>query len=153
MPKGAGIKFYKNKADDGRAVVWARPYEPAPEVPDGEYPFWLCTGRVLEHWHTGTLTRRVPELHRAQPKAFVEVHPEDARQLGLSDGANVRIVSRRGQLVLPASIGGRSVPNRGLVFVPFFDEGLLINLVTLDSYCPISREPDYKKCAVRLERA
>ena len=153
VPKGAGIKFYKNKADDGKAVVWARPYEPAPEVPDAEYPFWLCTGRVLEHWHTGTMTRRVPELHRAQPAAFVEVHPEDARQLGLSDGANVRIVSRRGQLVLPASIGGRSVPNRGLVFVPFFDEGLLVNLVTLDSYCPISREPDYKKCAVRLERA
>jgi nitrate reductase NapA len=153
VPRGAGIKFYKNKADDGKAVVWARPYEPPPEAPDGTYPFWLCTGRVLEHWHTGSMTRRIPELHRAVPEAFVEIHPEDARELGLSDGNAVRLVSRRGSCVLPASIHGRSIPRRGLVFVPFFDESRLINEVTLDAYCPISREPDYKKCAVRLEKA
>jgi nitrate reductase NapA len=153
VPKGARIRFYKNKADDGRAVVWARPYEPPPESPDAEYPFWLCTGRVLEHWHTGSMTRRIPELHRAVPEAFVEIHPEDARGLGIGDGQPVRIVSRRGACVLPASIGGRSVPRRGLVFVPFFDEARLINDVTLDAYCPISRQPDYKKCAVRLEKA
>jgi nitrate reductase NapA len=154
VPRSAGIKFYKNKADDGRAVVWARPYEPAPEVPDEDYPFWLCTGRVLEHWHTGTLTRRVPELHRAVPRAFVELHPDDARDLGIGDGQGVRIVSRRGQVVVPASLNGRGTPAaRGLAFVPFFDESMLINLVTLDAYCPISREPDYKKCAVRLEKA
>jgi nitrate reductase NapA len=153
VPKGAGIKFYKNKKDDGKAVVWARPYEPPPEVPDKEYPFWLCTGRVLEHWHTGTMTRRIPELHRAVPRAFVEIHPDDARELGVSDGNPVKIVSRRGSLAVPASVNGRSVPRRGLVFVPFFDEGMLINLVTLDAYCPISREPDYKKCAVRIEKA
>lgn len=152
VPKGAGIKFYKNKKDDGRAVVWVRPFEPAPEIPDEEYPFWLCTGRVLEHWHTGTMTRRIPELHRAQPRSFVEIHPEDARELGISDGNPVKIVSRRGSLVVPASVEGRSIPQRGLVFVPFFDESMMINDVTLDSYCPISKEPDYKKCAVRLER-
>jgi nitrate reductase NapA len=152
VPKGAGISFYKNKKDDGRAVVWVRPFEPAPEVPDEEYPFWLCTGRVLEHWHTGTMTRRIPELHRAMPRAFVEIHPEDAREMGVSDGNPVKIVSRRGSLVVPASVEGRSIPRRGLVFVPFFDESKMINDVTLDSYCPISREPDYKKCAVRLER-
>jgi len=129
-----------------------RPFEPAPEVPDEEYPFWLCTGRVLEHWHTGTMTRRIPELHRAMPRAFVEIHPEDAREMGVSDGNPVKIVSRRGSLVVPASVEGRSIPRRGLVFVPFFDESKMINDVTLDSYCPISREPDYKKCAVRLER-
>jgi len=152
VPKGAGISFYKNKKDDGRAVVWVRPFEPAPEVPDEEYPFWLCTGRVLEHWHTGTMTRRIPELHRAMPRAFVEIHPEDAREMGVSDGNPVKIVSRRGSLIVPASVEGRSIPRRGLVFVPFFDESNMINDVTLDSYCPISREPDYKKCAVRLER-
>ena len=152
VPKGAGISFYKNKKDDGRAVVWVRPFEPAPEVPDEEYPFWLCTGRVLEHWHTGTMTRRIPELHRAMPRAFVEIHPEDAREMGVSDGNPVKIVSRRGSLIVPASVEGRSIPRRGLVFVPFFDESKMINDVTLDSYCPISREPDYKKCAVRLER-
>jgi nitrate reductase NapA len=153
VPAGAGIKFYKNKKDDGRAVVWARPYEPPPEGPDKEYPFWLCTGRVLEHWHTGTLTRRVPELHRANPRAFVEIHPDDARELSISDGNPVKVVSRRGSCIVPASVNGRSVPRRGLVFVPFFDEAILVNEVTLDAYCPISREPDYKKCAVKLEKA
>ena len=153
VAKGAGIQFYKNHADDDRAVVWARPYEPPPEVPDNEYPFWLCTGRVLEHWHTGTMTRRIPELHRSVPEAFVEIHPDDAREMGVADGNAVRVVSRRGSCVLPASVNGRSIPRRGLVFVPFFDEARLINDVTLDAYCPISREPDYKKCAVRLEKA
>ena len=99
------------------------------------------------------MTRRIPELHRAVPRAFVEIHPEDARQMGISDGNPVRIVSRRGSVVVPASIDGRSIPRRGLVFVPFFDESVLVNEVTLDAYCPISREPDYKKCAVRLEKA
>jgi nitrate reductase (cytochrome) len=153
VSKGSGIEFYKNHDDEGRAVIWARPYEPPPEVPDKDYPFWLCTGRVLEHWHTGTMTRRIPELHRAVPEAYVEIHPEDARALAITDGNPVRVVSRRGACVLPASINGRSVPRRGLVFVPFFDESRLINEVTLDAYCPISREPDYKKCAVRLEKA
>jgi nitrate reductase NapA len=152
VPKRAGLKFYKNKKDDGRAVVWARPYEPPPEVPDKEYPFWLCTGRVLEHWHSGSMTLRIRELHRANPAGFVEIHPDDARELGIADGNPVKVVSRRGSCVLPASVHGRSVPQRGLVFVPFFDEGMLINDVTLDAYCPISREPDYKKCAVKLEK-
>lgn len=152
VPKGTGIKFYKNKQDDGRAVVWARPYEPPPEIPDQEYPFWLCTGRVLEHWHTGTLTRRVPELLRAVPEAVVEIHPEDAARLGVHEGERLRIKSRRGECVLKASINGRATPQPGLVFVPFFDESKLINLVTLDAYCPISKEPDYKKCAVRIEK-
>jgi nitrate reductase NapA len=153
VPKGAGISFYKNKKTGGKAVVWARPYEPAPEMPDEDYPFWLCTGRVLEHWHTGTMTRRIPELHRAMPRAFVEIHPEDARQLGISDGNPVKITSRRGSMLAPASVGGRSEPRQGSVFVPFFDETMLVNEITLDSYCPISREPDYKKCAVKIERA
>ncbi|HKB07006.1 MAG TPA: molybdopterin-dependent oxidoreductase, partial [Candidatus Polarisedimenticolia bacterium] len=153
VSKGAGIEFYKNHDDEGRAVIWARPFEPPPEVPDKDYPFWLCTGRVLEHWHTGTMTRRIPELYRAVPEAYVEIHPEDARALAITDGNPVRVVSRRGVCVLPASINGRSIPRRGLVFVPFFDESRLINDVTLDAYCPISREPDYKKCAVRLEKA
>ena len=136
---------------DHRAVIWERPYEPAAESPDDEYPFWLCTGRVLEHWHTGSMTRRVPVLHRAMPHSYVEVHPDDASRLGIRDGSPVRLVTRRGNLELPAAVGGRGNPAPGQVFVPFFDEDLLINLLTLDAFCPISREPDYKKCAVRVE--
>lgn len=137
---------------DHRAVIWLRPYEPPAESPDDEYPFWLDTGRVLEHWHTGSMTRRVPVLHRAVPRAYAELHPEDAKRLGVTDGSPVRLVTRRGRLELPASVGGRGRPTPGQVFVPFFDEGMLVNELTLDAFCPISKEPDYKKCAVRVEK-
>jgi len=150
---GEGISFYGNKKLGNRAVIWQRPYQPPPESPDEEYPFWLTTGRVLEHWHTGTMTRRVKELYQAMPEPFVEIHPEDARELGVSDGALVKVVSRRGELTLKASVRGRGVPQKGQVFIPFFDESKLPNLLTLDAHCPISKQPDYKKCAVRLEKA
>ena len=149
---GEGIAFYGDKLGEKKANIIARPYEAPPEVPDAEYPFWLCTGRVLEHWHTGTMTRRVQQLYNANPHAYVELNPEDAKRLDLLINDLVRIVSRRGSIVLPVSINGRSVPQKGSVFVPFFDEEKLINLVTLDAYCPISKEPDYKKCAVKLEK-
>jgi nitrate reductase NapA len=149
---GRGIDFYWGKQGDHKATLWARPYVPPPEVPDADYPFWLCTGRVLEHWHSGTMTRRVPQLHAAMPKAYVELHPVDAARLNIHTGDRVRLKSRRGELVLNAWINGRSLPQKGMVFVPFFDEGLLINRVTLEAYCPLSKEPDYKKCAVKVEK-
>ena len=149
--KGDGFDFYGNA--DHRAVIWQRPWEPPPELPDEAYPFWLCTGRILEHWHTGSMTRRIPELTEAVPTAYAEMHPEDAAGSGIRNGDRIRLSSRRGSIVLRASIGGRGVPTRGTVFVPFFDETILINLLTLDALCPISKQPDYKKCAVRVERA
>lgn len=148
---GKAFHFYGKK--DNRAWIWARPYEPAAESPDKDYPFWLNTGRVIEHWHTGTMTRRVPVLHNAVPSSYVELNPEDAANLGVVNGEKVKIVSRRGEMTLPAQINGRGLPPRGMVFVPFFDESYLINEVTLDAFCPISKQPDYKKCAVRLEKA
>ena len=150
---GEGVKFYKNKPDHYKAVVWARPFEPAPEVPDQAYPFWLCTGRVLEHWHTGSMTGRVPELHNAYPTAVCEMHPDDAKKYGLKNLDQVRVSSRRGSIVLTANLNGRGKAERGNVFVAFFDEGKLINELCLDAYCPISGEPDYKKCAVKLSKA
>ncbi|MFH2204941.1 MAG: molybdopterin-dependent oxidoreductase [Elusimicrobiota bacterium] len=153
VKKDDGVSFYMAKAGDQRAIVYARPYEDPPEMPDKNYPFWLCTGRVIEHWHTGTMTRRVPQLNNAMPRAYVELHPADAARLGIRGGDEVRVASRRGEIVLPASIDERSVPQKGLVFVPFFDEGRLINQVTLDAWDPFSKEPDYKKCAVKVERA
>jgi nitrate reductase NapA len=153
VKSGEGIKFYKNKADGGRAVVWLRPWEPAAEVPDAEYPLWFCTGRMLEHWHTGTLTRRVPQLHRAMPAGFLELHPEDAKAIGAAEGDLVKVTSRRGSVSLPCRFTARGQVPRGTVYTSFFDESQLINAVTLDSYCPISAEPDYKKCACRVEKA
>ncbi|KAB0671116.1 molybdopterin-dependent oxidoreductase [Oryzomonas sagensis] len=153
VKQGEGIKFYKNKPDHYKAVIWARPYEPAPEVPDKQYPFWLCTGRVLEHWHTGTMTGRVPELKRAYPAAVCEMHPDDAKRLGVQNLQKVKISSRRGSIVLPVELHGRSRAEKGNIFVAFFDEGKLINELCIDAYCPISGEPDFKKCAVKIEKA
>ncbi len=137
---------------DGRAVIWQRPYEPAPEEPDNEYPFWLNTGRVIEHWHTGSMTRRIPVLHKAMPNAYVELHPKDAERLQIKTGDKVKLTTRRGEIIMPASVNERGMPTPMQVFVPFFDENMLINDLTLDSFCPISKEPDYKKCAVRVEK-
>lgn len=144
------IDFYKS--NDHRPTVYFRPFEDAAEIPDDEYPLWLCTGRVLEHWHSGSMTRRVPELHRAVPEALCEVHPEDAKELGIQTGDMVKIVSRRGEVEIKVTTTGRGNPPKGLVYVPFFAEETLINLVTLDCYCPLSKQPDYKKCAVKIEK-
>nr|MCU0226131.1 nitrate reductase [Bryobacterales bacterium] len=134
------------------AWIWVRPYEAQPESPDPEYPFWLNTGRVVEHWHSGSMTRRIPVLHKAMPSAYVELHPADAKALGIRNGNMVRLVTRRGSMEFPAAIDKRGRPQRGMVFVPFFDEGKLINELTLDAFCPISKQPDYKKCSVRVEK-
>jgi nitrate reductase NapA len=93
---GSGFQFYGNA--DGKANIFALPYEPPAESPDKDYPFWLSTGRVLEHWHSGSMTRRVPELHRAVPNAVCFMHPEDAKALGLRRGSEVEVASRRGAM-------------------------------------------------------
>ena len=138
---------------DGKAYIIARPFEDAPEIPDSNYPFWLNTGRVIEHWHSGSLTRRVPILHQAVPETYVELNPEDASRLGVQTGDPIRLTTRRGTIVIKASVYGRGTPPAGTVFVPFFDESKLINELTLDAFCPISKQPDYKKCAVKVEKA
>lgn len=152
VAKGKDFQFYHSVSKDDKALVWFRPHENPPEMPDKDYPFWLCTGRVLEHWHTGTMTRRIPQLHRAMPKAYVEMNRDDAARMGIRNNEVVTIKSRRGEIDLPVWIGGRGDPKPGEVFVPFFDEGKLINLVTLDEYDPYSKQPDYKKCAVTVVR-
>ena len=151
VKKGEGIKFYGHK--DGKAVIFALPYQDPPEMPDADYNLWLCTGRVLEHWHTGSMTRRVPELYKSFPDAVVFMHPDDARDRGLQRGMEVKIASRRGEVVMRVETRGRNKPPRGLVFIPFFDAGRLVNKVTLDATCPISKETDYKKCAVKVTKA
>lgn len=150
VAKGKGVQFYHSVEKDDKAFIWFRPYVLPPEVPDGAYPLWLDTGRVLEHWHTGTMTSRVPQLKRAMPSAYVEISREDAAALGIKTGDRVRLETRRGSLELQAWIDGRGKCPKGHVFVPFFDEMKLINRLTLEAHCPFSKEPDYKKCAVRV---
>jgi nitrate reductase NapA len=151
--EGKEFDFYHSTTKNGRAQIWFRPYIPPPEVPDEEYPFWLCTGRVIEHWHSGTMTGRMPPLADAMPHAYCELNPADARRLGIRDGETVRLVTRRGELELPVWVDGRGSPPEGTVFVPFFDERLLVNLLTLEAFDPFSKQPDFKKCAVSIQRS
>ncbi|MBV2090845.1 MAG: nitrate reductase catalytic subunit NapA [Candidatus Thiodiazotropha sp. (ex Ctena orbiculata)] len=151
VAKGEGVKFYGKP--DGRANIITAPYEPAAEPPDKEYDLWLCTGRVLEHWHSGSMTRRVPELYRAVPDAVVYMHPKDAKKRRLRNGANAKLTTRRGEIVCKVDTKGRNKCPEGLVFVPWFDAGRLVNKLTLDQTDPLSKETDYKKCGVKITRA
>ena len=145
---GKGFEFYGQP--DGRAVIWALPYEPPAESPDDEYDLWLVTGRVLEHWHSGSMTMRIPERYRAVPAAVAFMNPDDARARGLKRGDEVEVVSRRGAMRTRVETRGRNRMPRGVIFVPWFDAAQLINKVTLDATDPISKQTDFKKCAVRV---
>ena len=145
---GAGVEFYGRP--DKRAVILAVPYEPPAEPPDEEYDLWLVTGRVLEHWHSGSMTMRVPELYKAFPGARCFMHADDARARGLNQGAEIRLISRRGEIRTRVDTRGRNKMPRGVVFVPWFDASQLINKATLDATDPISKQTDFKKCAVKI---
>ena len=145
---GEGVKFYGRP--DGKAVILAVPYEPPAESPDEEYDVWLVTGRVLEHWHSGSMTMRVPELYRAFPGARCFMNADDARKRGINQGAEVRIVSRRGEIRSASRPAAATACRAGVIFVPWFDASQLINKVTLDATDPISKQTDFKKCAVKV---
>jgi nitrate reductase (cytochrome) len=147
---GENVRFYGRP--DGRAIILAVPYEPPAESPDAEYDTWLVTGRVLEHWHSGSMTMRVPELYRAFPGARCFMNAEDARKRGINQGAEVRIISRRGEIRSRIETSGRNRMPSGVIFVPWFDASQLINKVTLDATDPISKQTDFKKCAVKIVR-
>ncbi len=145
-----GVKDKTKVALTNKAKIFARPYMDPPEMPDAEYPLWLSTGRVLEHWHSGTMTMRVPELYRAVPEALCYMHPTDAEKLGLKQGGLCWVESRRGKVKARVETRGRNRPSRGLVYVPWFDEKVFINKVCLDATCPQSKQTDFKKCAVKV---
>ena len=145
------VKFYA--APDQRATIWLRPVKGPAEPADEQYPMILTTGRVLEHWHTGTMTRAAAELNRAQPEAFIEINPVDAEPLGVRSGDMVTITSRRGSCEIKARVV--DMPQPGMCFVPFHwaDDDSLINKVTIDAFDPGSKQPEFKICAVKLSRA
>ncbi len=123
-------------------------YVPPAELPDEEYPLILTTGRTLYHFLTGTMTRRVSGLHSIQPEGAVEISPEDASQLGLVDGAKVKVSSRRGQVVAKAKITDASPP--GVVFMTFHFADMLTNVLTNPKLDPVSKIPEFKVCAVTV---
>jgi sulfite reductase (NADPH) flavoprotein alpha-component len=136
-----------------RAVFYARPHVDAAELPDGDYPFVLNTGRLPHQWHTMTKTGRVRALVKLDGRPFVEVHPHDAAALDVVDGQSVELTSRRGRAVLPAAVSDRVMP--GNCFVPFHfndehGEYLTVNALTNDAVDPYSLQPEFKVCAVAL---
>ncbi len=152
VSNGKRIQFYHSSTKDDRAQIWFHPWVPPAELPDHEYPLMMCTGRVLEHWHSGSMTRRIPELSRAMPTAYVEMNAADAVESGIRNGDHVVVESRRGSMEIQAMIEGRGKPPKGTVFVPFFDETKMVNNLTLDAVDPFSKQPDYKKSAVRIRK-
>jgi assimilatory nitrate reductase catalytic subunit len=136
--------------DDGRARFHAVEYRGAAEEPDQEYPLYLTTGRVLNHYQTGAQTRRIPELLATDPEAFVEIHPDIARTFGVTHGSLVRLVTRRGEAYVRARL--TTTLRLDTVFVPFHWGGTgSANLLTNPALDPISRIPEFKVCAVRIE--
>jgi formate dehydrogenase alpha subunit len=152
-PDHPGTRYlYADSFPRGRArFIPARQIEEAAELPDADYPFVLNTGRLLYHWHGGTLTRRVQGLLELAPRLEIAIHPSDARRLGVDSGAPLRVVSRRGELTGYASV--TEAVRAGAIFVPFVKlADSAANFLTNSAADPASKIPEYKVCAVRLER-
>jgi formate dehydrogenase major subunit len=150
-PDGKVVLFDERFAtDDGRAHLVPAEWAPADELPDEEYPMILTTGRLLEHWHTGSMTRRSFALDTIAPEAQVVLHPADAARLGVASGDYVRITSRRGQIQIAARLSDRE--NEGACFIPFHFREAAANVLTNDALDPFAKIPEYKFCAVRVER-
>jgi formate dehydrogenase major subunit len=134
--------------EDGRARFVPAEHQGADELPDDAYPLVLITGRVLEHWHTGQMTRRSRALDSLEPEAFVSIHPDDAKPLGVRSGDFVRLESRRGDITLAARVEDAVQP--GSVFVPFHFREAGANVLTTDRLDPDGKIPEFKFCAVKL---
>ena len=134
----------------GRGKFFDVEYTPSVEMPDDEYPFILTTGRLLEHWHGGTLTRH-SKLDDLYPQARVEINPADAARLKIEDGHIVRVSSRRGTVVLRAWVTQRTTV--GVVFIPMHFHEAAANLLTIDALDPLAKIPEYKACAVSITPA
>ncbi len=134
----------------GRGKFHPLEYQPSAELPDAAYPFILTTGRVLEHWHGGSLTR-ASKLDDLYPQALMELHPKDADQMRVMEGDEVRVSSRRGSIVIRATIQEKTRP--GVVFIPFFFAEASANILTNDAIDPRAKIPEYKICAVKIEKA
>jgi len=148
VPPDHPDKLFFYGRPDGKAIIFLRPYRPPFEPADADYPFVLTTGRVIDHWHTATMTGQVPELRKAYPSAFVEVNPTDAEKLNIKNGDPVVLETRRDKMTFPARVTDTCMP--GLVFCPFFDKKLLVNRLFHDAVDDISKEPEYKICATRV---
>jgi predicted molibdopterin-dependent oxidoreductase YjgC len=146
-----GTKFlHQGCFTRGRGKFYAARFRPPKETPDSEYPFILTTGRLLEHWHTGTMTRRCTVLDYVVPHGTLELNPEDARRVGAEDGTTVAVISRRGRIEIPVAVTQRVA--EGTVFLSFHFREHPANALTIAALDPVAKIPELKACAVRIEK-
>jgi len=146
-----GTKYlHRDKFSRGLGHFTPVEYIPPAELPDSEYPFLLSTGRLLQHFHTGTMTRRVKGLNALVPECLMEINPKDASRLGIKDGDIVKVASRRGEIVAKAKLTERSA--EGLIFIPFHFREAPANRLTNDALDPKSKMPELKVAAVKIEK-
>ncbi|BAL81319.1 formate dehydrogenase subunit alpha [Caldisericum exile] len=138
------------KRPNSKALITGVEFEPPVEIPDNEYPFVLTTGRILFHYHSRNETRRVKVLESFVPENFVEINPEDAEALNIKDGDNVKVKTRRGEIVVKAKISQK--PKKGVVFVSFHFSEANANILTINALDPVARIPEYKACACAIEK-
>ncbi|MCA9657608.1 MAG: nitrite reductase, partial [Myxococcales bacterium] len=152
-PEGSDgtVVLFTEAFPSGRGKMVAAEFAPPAELPDDEYPIILTTGRLLEHWHTGTMTRRSAALGAIEPEPYASVHPETLQSLGIADGEWVSVSSRRGSISL--RVRASKAPGIGAVFIPFCWREAAANVLTSDKLDPYGKIPEFKFCAVRIERA
>ncbi len=142
--------LHKDNFTKGKGTFMPCEYAAPNELPDDEYNFVLSTGRVYWHWHTGTMTRRTSTLDREVPSAYVEMHPRDAERLQLNNGERVRVSSRRGRIEIQAKITEKV--KEGSIFIPFHFKEAAANVLTNPAVDPLAKIPEYKVCAVKIEK-
>jgi predicted molibdopterin-dependent oxidoreductase YjgC len=141
--------LHKDNFSRGLGKFHSIDYKPPAESVDENYPLILTTGRIMFHFHTGTMSRRAEKLHNEVPEAYLEIHPEDARQVGLNGSNKVKVASRRGEIELIVRVTDRIKP--GVVFIPFHFAEAAANVLTNSAFDPVAKIPEYKVCAVKVE--
>jgi formate dehydrogenase major subunit len=139
-----------NGMPEGKGLMTGITWKPPAEVPDDEYPFVLTTGRMLFHWHTGSMSRRSVRLDDEVPTGFVEVNDEDAARLGIKNGEIIRAFSRRGEIKVPALV--TKDIKKGSIFIPFHFAECCANVLTNNALDPISKIPEFKACAANIAK-
>jgi len=135
---------------DGMGIMHPIEWKPPAEVPDAEYPYIFTTGRCIWHWHTGSMTRRSETLDAEVPTGWIEINPEDAKALGIQNKEMVRVTSRRGTIDAPAKV--TEDIKKGVMFMPFHFAECAANILTHNALDPIAKIPEFKACAVKVEK-
>ena len=142
--------LHKDRFSRGLGLFHAIEYLPPEELPDKEYPYMLTTGRIYVHYHTGTMTRRSPSLSKEVKEGFAEINPRQAKELGIIQGEKIKVFSRRGEIEIKADLSERM--ERNTIFIPFHFVESAANMLTNPAFDPIAKIPEFKVCAVKIEK-